>query len=76
MEWISVKDKPIPLAKYVLAGLFVHNRFSQSFRFEEEVIYHDDGIVMSRNDDETGWALESYTHWQPLPPPPTNKEEL
>jgi len=73
MEWISVDDKPIPAAKWVLAGLWIKNTFKDELYFEEEVVFYDEGRVENRADEETGWEIDSYSHWMPLPKPPEVK---
>lgn len=75
MEWISVKDEPIPEQKNVLAGLWVNDRESDDFYFERDVIYIDGGDVGNVQGESTGWPIEEYTHWMPLPPPPTKQDD-
>lgn len=77
MEWISVKDRlPERNDPVVLLNT---SRWENTGHFERNI--YDCGYLC-KTGSTTYWAirgqrataLEDYTHWMPLPPPPTDKE--
>lgn len=71
MEWISTKEKSIPVLCFVIAGLFLHSGI-----FDYKLICIDDcGDIRDMNWEYDGaWEVDDYTHWMPLPAPPEEKQ--
>ena len=70
MEWQPIETAPKDGSQFI-GGLYVrcwnHARDTARLEWEQHVISYN-------NDEEMdcGWSFNDFTHWMPLPPPPTS----
>jgi hypothetical protein len=71
MEWINVKNQPMPDDKLILVGLTIQ-KSKWGKCFVQYIARMDSEMEMMEDDhgDEIGWKIKEITHWMPLPEPP------
>ena len=71
--WRPIEEAPPPIGEPFLAALEVRNNKTGYSFWERHVIWIDDETGNIASECEAGWTLvDDYTHWQPLPEPPTS----
>lgn len=71
-EWQPIETAPAD--EYILCAANVtHNKTGKSW-WEMHTISIDSETGEITADTDAGWAVEDYTHWMPLPPPPSGDE--
>ncbi len=68
-RWFDISTAPDEEGLSFLASIEIRNP-STIWREVHVVHLNEDGEI--HTDCHQGWSLSDYTHWRPLPPPPSN----
>jgi len=68
-RWFDISTAPDEEGLSFLASIEIRNP-STIWREVHVIHLNEDGEI--HTDCHQGWALNDYTHWAPLPPPPSN----
>ncbi len=71
-EWQEIETAPKDETTF-LAAIAVYNNVTNRTTWEYALIFYDEGQFQFFNDADTGWYAEDYTHWMPLPDPPSSR---
>jgi hypothetical protein len=67
-RWFDISTAPKEIGVEFLASIEIGSSVS-TWKETHILCLDEDGID---SDHHQGWDLDDYTHWRPLPPPPTN----
>ena len=67
-RWFDISTAPKEIGVEFLASIEIGNRVT-AWKETHILCLDEDGIDP---DYHKGWCLVDYTHWRPLPPPPSN----
>jgi Protein of unknown function (DUF551) len=59
-----------PLGEHILVCVQVKNNKTGAEWWEMHTVILDDETGEIQADSDAGWAIQDYSHWRPLPPPP------
>ena len=71
-KWQPISTAPKDGA--FIAAVHVHNNGVPKF-WEMHIVWRDEDTGNIADECERGWTLEDYSHWQPLPAPPSEHGE-
>lgn len=66
--WLPIESAPVD--KNILACVKVINNKTGDEWWDMHTILIDSETGEIQADNDAGWAVEDYSHWQPLPAPP------
>jgi hypothetical protein len=67
-RWFDISTAPKEIGVEFLASIEIGSAVS-AWKETHILCLDEDGID---SDHHQGWCLDDYSHWAPLPPPPTN----
>jgi hypothetical protein len=68
-EWQPIETAPLD-EPFLGAVEVVNNKTGRRY-WERHVIWIDSDTGNVAHDTDAGWSAGDYTHWMPLPPPPS-----
>jgi hypothetical protein len=76
MKWLTIESAPMDGTLHV-RGLYVYRPDGSLIGWEAWIGYvEDDGHdFLDSNGEHIGWEADHYSHWMPLPEPPTAELE-
>lgn len=76
IEWISVKDKPLPICQEIIAGLSVNIKgIGIVFACHHIQITDESFIIDAYGDYFDDWQIDDYEFWMPLKKPRVDRRK-
>ena len=74
LVWRPIESAPRDGTTFLAAVEVMSNKTGAAW-WELHLVACDDETGNIHHDYDQGWSLDAYTHWMPLPGPPTDREK-